>query len=215
MNDWRRGILAGYSILFAGLAVLLIVLAWNDGRQLDIDLGGFQLVSFIESGGADRILFTGLMFFVAWFALITLVIAVIPERPRYRDHLVVHTPGGDVTLTAEMVATIIREEVERLPGVRQAHAAVRFVGDAVEPDITLTLEPGTGVPHAVNAAQITARHALEDRFGVKVLPAGISLATGAPLIGDSPYAPPPPPLAVRRIVRPNDGNLEFPADDGG
>jgi hypothetical protein len=214
MNDWRRALLAGYSVLLVGFAVLMIVLAWNDGRQLDIDLGGFRLVSFIDTGGADRILFTGLMFFIAWFALITLVVALVADRPRYRDRLVVRMADGNITLTADMVATMIREEVERLPAVRQAFVAVRFNHDQVEPDITLVLEPGSRVDHAVNAVQITARETLADRFGLSVAPAGISLASGSRPGDERPYAPPPPPLAVRRIVRPNDGNLEFPVDDG-
>jgi hypothetical protein len=214
MNDWRRGLLAGYSLLLVGFSVLMIVLAWNEGRQLDIDLGGFRLVSFIDTGGANRVLFTGLMFFIAWFALITFVVALVADRPRYRDTLVVRMADGKVTLTADMVATMIREEVERLPSVRQAFVAVRFNHDRVEPDITLVLEPGSRVDHTVNAVQITTRETLGDRFGISVLPAGISLASGVRPGDERPYAPPPPPLAVRRLVRPNDGNLEFPVDDG-
>jgi hypothetical protein len=214
VNEWRRGLLAFYSALVVGLAALLIVLAWNDQQQLDIDLGGFRLVSFIETGGADRILFTGLMFFIAWFGLISLALALVPDRQRYREYLVVDTPGGKMTITAAMVSTVLREELERLPGVLQAAPAVRFTKDAVEPDITLTLGPGTNVIHAVNAVQLTAEQTLRERFGVNMLPAGISLA---PLSNEQAagqtFAPPPPPLAVRRVVRPNDGNLEFPVDD--
>jgi len=214
MNDWRRSLLAVYSLLIVGFAALLVVLAWNDGKQLDIDLGGFRLVSFIDADGADRILFTGLMFFIAWFALMSFVIALLPDRPRYSDRLVVRMGDGEMTLTAPMVATIIREEVERLPLARQALATVRFTKDAVEPDITVVVAPGAAVSHVVNAVQITARQTLEDRFGVKVLQPGVSIASAAPGSDDVPYAPPPPPLAVRRVVRPNDGNLEFPVDDG-
>ena len=213
MNDWRRGLLAVYSALFVGLAALLIVLAWNDQQQLDLDLSGFRLVSFIETSGAERLLFTGLMFFVAWFALITLAIALVPDRQRYRETLTVQTPGGSLTLTPEMVATVLRDELERLPSVLQAHPSVRVTKDAVEPDLTIVLADGTNVPNAVNAVQVTAGETLRERFGVRMLQAGVSIAPPPGGGGASRFAPPPPPIAVRRIVRPNDGNLEFPADD--
>jgi hypothetical protein len=216
MNDWRRALLAFYSIVMVALAVLLIVLAWDDSRQLDINLDEFRLVAFIDAEGASRILFTGLMFMFAWFALITLAMALVPDRQRYRDHMVVDTAAGEMTITADMVSSVIREEVERLPGVMQAFPNVRFTKDSVEPDITLVLEPGTNVTNSVNAVAITAERAVNDRFGVRMTQPGISLAAPSQeqVVGAPSFSPPPPPLAVRRVVRPNDGNLEFPGDDG-
>jgi hypothetical protein len=214
MDDWRRALLAFYSLLFAGLAALLIVLAWDGDSQLDLDLSGFRLVSFIETSGADRLLFTGLMFFIAWFALITLAMAVFREKPRYRDELVVSGPEGTVTLTRDAVSAVLREEIEMLPVVREAFPAVRFTKDAVETDITLVLEPGANLSHAVNAVTLTAGRTISERFGARLLPPGISVASGRGEAGSTAFTPPPPPMAVRRIVRPNDGQLEFPVDDG-
>lgn len=209
MTTARRAALAIYSLALIAFCALLVVLAWEDRKQLDLDLGGFRLVAFVDAGTTERWLFTGLMFLVAWLGVLTFLIAVIRPAKRIRDRIMVtQVDGTRLEVTAAGVAGAIREEVSLLPDVAAAEAAAHFVDDAAHVAVDVTPRPWARpelVPAAVNAAAIRT---LRDRFNLamaspvdlRIRPvdgAGAFVRERDPLPPRHPEDTPPPPRSLR------------------
>lgn len=215
MNTARQVALVLYSVLLVAFAALLIVLAWDDQTQLDIDLGGFRLVSFIDAGSLERWLFTGLMVLVAWLGILTLVLAVVRGGRPVRDRIMVTQPGGvRLEVTAAAAADAVRSEVALLPDVAAASAAAYFSGDAAHIAVEITPHPWARLDHVPVAVNAAASRALRERFNLS-LGEPVDLRVHAPE-GGAAYAPDRRPLPARHPedVPPPPKTLRFPADDG-
>lgn len=214
MNTARQVTLAAYSLLLVAFCALLIVLAWDDSTQLDIDLGGFRLVSFVDAGSVERWLFTGLMVLVAWLGILTLVLAVVrPGRP-IRDRIMVTQPDGvRLEVTAAAAAAAVREEVSMLPDVAVAAASTHFIDDAAHVAVELTPQPWARLEHVPAAVNAAATRVLRERFNL-TLAEPVDLRMQPP-DGSSGYArerQPLPPRHPEDIPAPT-RSLRFPADD--
>lgn len=209
MSIARRASLAVYSLALIAFCALLVVLAWEDNKQLDLDLGGFRFVAFVDAGTTERWLFTGLMFLVAWLGVLTLLIAAVRPGKRIRDRIMVtQVDGTRLEVTAAGVSGAIREEVSLLPDIVAAEAAAHFVDDAAHIAVDVTPQPWARqelVPAAVNA---TAMRTLRDRFNVALAsPVDLRIrpVDGAaafvrerdPLPPRHPEDTPPPPRSLR------------------
>jgi hypothetical protein len=223
MKDLQRGLLVFYSLLLIGACVLCATLVWDQTRQLDIDLGAFRITAGITSGDTERLLFTLMLICIGFFAALSMAIAVIPME-RYRPTLRIRQPNGaDVEVAPPAMEAVLRDELERLPDVRQAYPVVRFTRDEVEAHLTVFLEPYATISHVAHAVQHTAEETLRERFHVtRLRRPGIHISYEVAEPGHDPmgrvkpqvaFDPPPAPLPVRHMMRPNDGHLEFPADD--
>lgn len=216
MKAARQVALAIYSLCLVAFAALLIVLAWDDQTQLDIDLGGFRLVSFVDAGSLERWLFTGLMVLVAWLGILTLVLAVVRQGRPVRDRIMVTRPDGvRLEVTAAAAAGAVRSEVEMLPDVAGADAAAYFMDDAAHIAVDLTPQPWARLEHVPAAVNAAATRVLGERFNIP-LGAPVDLRI-QPAEGAAGYVRDRQPLPPRHPedVPPPPRNLRFPADDGG
>ncbi len=220
MNTWRRALLAGYSLLLVIFCALLAVLAWNQSRQLDLDSSGFRLTAGITAGDAEKVLFTLLLAMVSLFAVATFAIAVTPEEKRRTTLRLRHADGSQIDLAAPAIAAIIKREVELLPDVREASPAVAFVGERLTTDLSLLLRPGANLEAVGGAVTHTYAAALKEAFGITRAAEPVIRVSFDVRVGDGTQPPtpagfeaPPMPRTYRQLVRPNDGNLEFPYED--
>lgn len=169
MSILGRIFLAFYSLLFIALCAVLTGLLWNDSQMIDIELGDLNFQSFFVPGAdnAQKWAFTGLMAAFCLFGLATLLLAFMRSSSSSGGRLRIRqSDGGTVEVEARAIEAIIIDEVERLPDVRQADAKVRINGNAVDPLLTLVVQPSTSIAHITSeAAQATAR-ALREQVGV-------------------------------------------------
>jgi|GEM_PF-3417377 len=168
MNALRRIVLAVYSVLLVAACLGLALLAWNQDKQLDIDLENFRLTAAITSGDTEKWLFTAFLVCVGLFGVLTLVLAFLRDRAgsgrgtlRLRQ-----ADGGTVEVTAGALEALIRDELERLPEIRQADPEVRVVKDAVSTDITTVIEPNVSIAHVTNLVAVTTASTLREQVGV-------------------------------------------------
>ena len=201
MSDLRRVALAIYSALALALCLGLVALAWDEGRQLDLDLGNFRLVSFIDAGTAAKWMFTVVLGLFAALAGLTFVLAAFPESRARRGTVQLKQPGGArIEVDTGTLETIVKEEVERLPDVRLAQARVRVEGNALETDLAMIVEHGANIAHVSAAAAHTAASALAGQTGeaeVRRPTVRVSYDSLAAIpIG---AGPPPPPIAGSRL----------------
>ncbi len=201
MTDLRRVALAIYSALALALCLGLVALTWDEGRQLDIGLGSFRFVSFIDAGSAAKWLLTLALGLVAALAGLTFVLAALPER-RARSGAVrlKQSDGSRVEVDTATLETIIKEEVERLPDVRMVQARVRLEGGALETDLALIIEHGANITHVTAAAAHTAANALAGQTGdaeVRRPTVRVSYDSLAPAPIGPLAVPAPPPRSGR------------------
>ena len=221
MNTWRRSLLAGYSLLTVALLGVLAALAWNQSRQLDIDLGGFRMTAGVLAGDAEKILFTLLAGMLALFALATFAIAVAPDEQRKARRLRTRDANGLVVeLEAGTLESVVNRELARLPDVRGVTSTVAFVGPVVETEIAVDVGSGANLKALTGAVHHTYAAALQEAFGLRNLPPP-TILVGEPGPSEDPggaplrapvFDAPPMPKSYRQLARPNDGNLEFPYD---
>lgn len=189
MNGLRRGLLGFYSSLLMAGAVGLTVLAWNSDKQLDLSAGSFNLVAHIDANDTAKWGFTALMAAVALLGLMTfLVAAVTPATGEAsRGTVRVRQPeGATVEITAAALERMLRENVERLPDVRQASARVAMRREAVESAVTAVAEPGASVAHVTNAVSNTVTATLQEQLGTgRLRPPVVRVEQAA---GDGPPA---------------------------
>jgi len=169
MRLLRRVLLAVYSVLFVAACVGLAVLAWNQDRQLDISPDDFRFVAFISADDPAKWLFTLLMAALALFGLLTFIAALTPDRARgSRGKLRMRqAEGGTVEVTSGAIEGMLRDELERLPEIRQADPHVRLGrGGSVDTDVSAVIEPSASIAHVTNLVAVTTASTLREQVGV-------------------------------------------------
>lgn len=225
MTTLHRWLLAFYSSLLIAVCGAFALLAWDQERQLDVDLRGFRFVSSITSGESEKGAFILLLWVVAMFGVITMLVAIFPAAKARRGVFRLRqTNGTIVEVSAESLESLLEDELERLPDVRQAWASVSMVSGIIQPDVTVVIEPSAHVAHVSAAVVHHTIQTLKERVGlthvnrpgiqvsyeefaerpvVAQRPAGVALAMAGP--SQPPPAPAPPPsVAPAGSARPED-----------
>lgn len=168
MNALRRIVLAVYSLLLVAACAGLGLLAWNQDKQLDIDLENFRLTAAIVSGDTEKWLFTAFLACIGLFGILTFLLAFMRTQSRGRGGTLRlrQADGGTVEVTADALEALIRDELERLPEIREADPEVRLVKDAVSTDITTVIEPNVSIAHVTNLVAVTTASTLREQVGV-------------------------------------------------
>lgn len=205
MTTLQRWLLAFYSSMLIAVCAALALLAWDQERQLDVDLRGFRFVSSITSGESEKGAFILLLWVVAMFAVITMLVAVFPAgKPRRGIFRLRQANGTVVEVSAESLESLLEDELERLPDVRQVWASVSMVSGVIQPDVTVVIEPSAHVAHVSAAVVHHTVETLKERVGLTyVNRPGIQVSyeefAGRPAVTQRPgplatdRLPPPPP----------------------
>lgn len=168
MNVVRRLFLALYSILLIAAAGGLLALAWNEGQQLDLNVGNFNLQGLINTDDPAKAVWTVIMAAVVVLGLFTLFVALAPGvagsskgtlRMRQAD-------GGMVEVTADALESMLQDELEQLPEVREAYPRVRLSGGAVDTETTVVIEPSANISTVTSAVADATARALRENVGV-------------------------------------------------
>lgn len=168
MTVLSRVFLAVYSLLFIALCAGFVGLLWNDSEMLDIELGDLNFQAFFVPGAEDaqKWAFTALMAAFVLLGLATFVLAFTRSTAGGGRLRLRQADGGVLEVGSDAIEALLRDELERLPEVRQAHTRVRVSGNVIDPTLTLVVEPSSSIAHVTNeAAQVTAR-ALREQVGV-------------------------------------------------
>ena len=192
MNEFRRGLLVVYGLLLVAACLAVIGLAWDEGRQFDIDLTNFRSVAYVEVSGGARLAFTFFLALVAFVGLLSVFIALLPSGARARS-LRVTGPGGEqVEITVSALEMNLREEVEGLPDVVQAWPRVRLGGKAVHTENVVSIQPGANIAYVTGAVAHTAMAMLREQAApLDVRRPSISVNAAAPPEGGQAGAGPP------------------------
>jgi hypothetical protein len=208
MSVLARIFLIVYSLLLAAAAIGLAVLAWNQDRMLDINAGDFTLRAFIDSGGAEKWIFTILAALVVAIAIISLIVALRPWRGRARAGGRSEEPvtlqqagGGTIEVTPRAVEAMLVDELLGIDGVRQADAEVHMAKKSLDTNVALGVGSGVNFADVSREAAAVVTGTLRGRLNVtNVNPPNVRIehSEGAP---QSPpraqytAAPPPPAYA--------------------
>ncbi len=162
MTTLERTLLAAYSLLLVAMAVGLTALAWDQGRQLDLDLGEFRLTSAITSGVGAKWAFSLVMALVGLFGGLTLALALRPVPGPGKGILRLRQQDGTVVeVSAATLERRLREELELLPDVAAASARIRLWKTAIDPDIAITPAAGSHPSYIAGAVVHTTLAFLE------------------------------------------------------
>ena len=154
MTPLDRTLLAAYSLLIIALAVGLTALAWDQGRQLDLDLGGFRLTSAITSSAGAKWAFSLVTALVGLFGALTLAVALRPVPGPGKGVLRLRQEDGAVVeVSAAALERRLREELERLPDVAAASTRIRLWKTTIDPNVAITPAPG-GHPSYISGAVV-------------------------------------------------------------
>ena len=169
MNDARRTLLAVYSVALIAAAGGFIVMTWTQGKKLDLVIGDFNLQAFVEAGSVGKIIVTTAMAAVIWLAVCSLYIALRnPEgRARRAAALRGHAPGGGtVEYSAESLAAVVADDLERLPDVVAATPVVYERRGQAELEVDAVIAPGASIGHVTAAIAHAAEDSLRERAGI-------------------------------------------------
>ncbi|MCC7364333.1 MAG: hypothetical protein IT303_08155 [Dehalococcoidia bacterium] len=166
MNGLRRGLLAGYSVVFIALCLGLIALAWNQDQQLDINPDGFRFVSYISSGDTEKLAFSALMACLALFGVLTLVVAIAVGDTRGGAIRARRANGTSVELDTDAVEAMLRAELQGIPEIRHVEPRVRTAGAGVDVDVAASIEPSASIAHVTDLVLRTTTAVLRDELGI-------------------------------------------------
>lgn len=230
MNVLRRVLLAIYSILLIAAGGGLMALTWNTDKKLDLNIGDFNLQGFVTAGDTAKALATIVLAAIILIGLATLFLALAPGvaggsrgtlRMRQAD-------GGTVEVSADALESMLRDELEQLPEVREAYPRVRLSSGAVDTDTTVVIEPSANISHITGAVADATARALRENVGVtnvrrpsirvrydemNARPVGVTGRSKpqAPTYAERELPPAgPPPAAVRADEEPAPASSEEP-----
>lgn len=170
MNGMRRFFLALYSLVLIAACGGLIVLAWNEEQMLDIQVRDFNAVAFIDAPTSHQIAFTAMLGPFILLGLITFLIALVTpsggagSRLRLRQ-----ADGGTVEVTAASLESLLRDELQRLPEIRQARPRVRLAGGAIDSEIAVVIEPSASIAQVTSLITQTTGQVLKEQVGVSTV----------------------------------------------
>lgn len=170
MSVAARIFLAIYSLIWVAACVGFAVLAWNDNQMLDLAVGDLGLQAFFETenAGAERWALTAILAVLALIGAFTFFLAL--WRRTSRGEMQIEQDDGTVIeITPDAVESLLREEIERLPDVRQADPTVRFVKNAVDSHVSVVVEPSATIAQVSSAVTQVTAHVLRDEIGVTKL----------------------------------------------
>ena len=170
MNGLRRALLVIYSLLLIAAAGGLIALVWNQDQKLDMNIGDFNFQAFATSTNGAKWIATIILAAIALIGFITLVIAVTRNTEgsgRKGTLRMKQTDGGTVEVTSSAIENLLRDELQRLPAVRNVIPRVRLgSGGAVDTNIDATIEPSASIAVATNELSQGVATVLRDQVGV-------------------------------------------------
>jgi len=170
MGAVARVFLAIYSLIWIAASAGLGVLAWNEGQMLDLGAGDLRMEAFFETDNADaeRWVLTAILAVLVLLGVFTLLLAF--WRRGNRGAMQIEQDDGTVVeITPEAVESLLRDEIERLPEVRKADPRVRFVKNAVDSHVSVTVEPSATIAQVSSAVTQVTSHVLRDEIGVTKL----------------------------------------------
>jgi hypothetical protein len=170
MSVAARIFLAIYSLILIAAAVGFAVLAWNDEQMLDVGVGDLSLQALFETdnASAERWALTAILALVVLIGVFTLFLAL--WRRGSRGEMQIEQDDGTVVeITPDAVESLLRDEIERLPEVRQAVPTVRFVKNAVDSHVSVVVEPSATISQVSSAVTQVTTRVLRDEIGVTKL----------------------------------------------
>jgi len=168
VNALSRVVLALYSLLWIGACAGIGVLLWQDDQMLDLEARGLNLRAYFIANDADleRWLLSAILGLVALLGLLTLTLAFQRAGPSRGTLRMRQQDGGIVEVTAVAIESLLKNELEQLPEIRQASVKVRLAGGAVDSDITASIEPSASIANVTaTVGQVTAQ-VLREQVGV-------------------------------------------------
>lgn len=168
MNAVRRSFLVLYSLLLIAAAGGLIALAWNQDRKLDLNISDFNLQAFVNSTDSWKWIATIILAAIALLGLFTLIVAVTRDGvSASRGALrMKQTDGGTVEVTASAIENLLRDELLRLPEVRDIDPKVRLAGGAIDTYLDAVIEPSASIAHVTTVLGQGVATVLRDQVGV-------------------------------------------------
>jgi len=167
MNVLRRVLLAFYSVVLIAAAGGAMALTWNNTKKLDLVVRDFNLQAFVVAGDTAKWIVTAILAGVTLLGLLTFVAAVAWSRSQRGGTLRLRqADGGMVEVTAEAVEALLRDELERLPDIRQVDPHVRLSGGAVDTEMTVVVEPSASIAHVTATVTQATAQALREQIGV-------------------------------------------------
>lgn len=167
MNGVRRSFLVLYSLLLIAAAGGLIALTWNQDRKLDLRIADYNLQAFADSTESWKWFATVILVAIALVGLFTLIIAVLRDTASSRGTLrMKQTDGGTVEVTAVAIENLLRDELRRLPEVRDVDPRVRLTGGAIDTYLDAVIEPSASIAHVTTVLGQGVANVLRDQVGV-------------------------------------------------
>lgn len=167
MNAVRRIFLALYSLVLLAALAGIGALAWNQDEKLDLSIGELNIQGFVDASDGARWALTGVLAAIGLFALVTLVLAVVPPRASSKSPLRIRqSEGGIVEVTPQAIEALLRDELQALPEVRRATPRVRLSGGAVDTYLDAEIEPSVSIAQATRMLSGTVEQVLKEHVGV-------------------------------------------------
>lgn len=170
MNSARRVVLGLYSLLFIAALGGLVALTWRESKQLDLNIGDWNVVAFTNASDTAKVIFTIAAGALILVGLVTLFIAFAADAAGGRSSVrLKQADGGTVYVTPAALERLLQTEIERLPEVRQAYPRIRVSGGAVNPDIAVAIFPDASISHVTTAVGNTTAQTLREQVGVSAV----------------------------------------------
>lgn len=169
MNALRRLLLFVFSVLLLAAAGGLIALAWNQDQKLDLSAGDFNLQAFVIASDGAKWAFTLVMalFALAGFAGLALsLMRASAPGPGKGALMLKQADGGMVEVSATAIETLLREDLQTLPGIRRVAPTVRLADGAVQTHLDAVIEPGESIAHATKSLGDAVYGVLREQVGV-------------------------------------------------
>lgn len=198
MNALRRFLLVVHALLLLGIVGGLISLAWDQDEQLDLNISDLNVQAFVEAGDNAKYAFTAVLVLIALVAVISLLVALWPQREGRRGALrIKQTDGGFVEVTPGAIEALLRDELEALPEVRRASPRVRLNSGAVDTHVDADIEPSVSIAHITKLLSSTVESTLREHVGVTsvrrpVIRINYDEAAARPIPGGRIRPAPPP-----------------------
>jgi hypothetical protein len=198
VNALRRFLLVLHALLLLGVVGGLISLAWDQDEQLDLNISDLNVQAFVEAGDNAKYAFTAVLGLIALVALISLLVALWPQREGRRGALKIkQTDGGFVEVTPGAIEALLRDELEALPEVRRANPRVRLNGGAIDTHVDADIEPSASIAHITKVLSSTVDSTLREHVGVTsarrpVIRINYDEAAARPIPGRRVRPAPPP-----------------------
>lgn len=173
MNQYQRVLVCIYSLLFAVLAllVLLVALGWHQPlEELQLLLNQKQARWIIAAVAALVFLIT-----------VRLLFTSITPPPRAQA-TVQKTGLGEVNITISALENMVKKALHNVSGVFQVRPRVKCTAEGIAVFVKVQLAPEINIPQTTAKIQSAIQEYLETYTGIKLLEARV-------LVEDAPQEP--------------------------